>query len=277
MMKIQSPNGSTYHVDEKRIGSTDVFTLYECILPDGAKGILKIAVTPGDNGLLDHEAYLLQMMTEEAIIVEEEYKHATSGTKSPLNNHFFFPQLVETFICPEQENRRVTILSFSHIAENLPDLMPISFITRDNLRVDPKTSAWIIGKLLKFLVFVHGEGINLGSVVHAENILLNSKEHYVCIFDWTEAQLNNNEVSEESAGKDIAAITKEILTILGASEDGVLPVDDQLADNQYQDFLGKLLSGDLTKAFNIHNDFYNLIWSIWPRGFHPYTTKFSKQ
>ena len=270
-MTILSPNGTKYEVKEERLGSTDEFTLYECTLPDKSPAILKIAKTLGNNGLLDREAYILGILKEGAEELEKDYFEVTEGKKSPLNNHYFFPQLVESFIASDQDNRRVSILSLSHVSKKLAELMPLSFISVNNNRVDPRTSAWILGKLLKLLVFTHGLGIELGQIT-ADNILINQRKHYVCMFDWSKAVLCNGEISSEVAGREIAQITREVIKILGCSEDGELPKDEQLVDDSYEKFLKNLTSGFESDSYTAHKKFYELIWSLWPHGFHPFTT-----
>lgn len=270
-MKIISPKGKEFTVG-KRIGGTDVFNLYEGVYSGNPTCILKIATDSKYNGLLDKEAYFLKEMREEADALEEEFSKKKKDDVF-LNNHFFFPQVIETFISPEQGNRRITMLSFSDISKKLGDLTPLSFITdRDNSAVDPRTSAWILGKLLKLLVFTHGQGILINDI-SSDNILINKKEHYVAIFDWTSATRTETLTAEETAN-EISLITQEVVEILGGdSETGDLPSDDQLSDNQYQDFLKQLIAKKHPSASIAHRAFYDLIWSLWPRKFWTYTTK----
>jgi serine/threonine protein kinase len=274
MITISSPNGTSYCVDEKRIGSTEVFTLYECKLPDSSSGILKIATAKGNNGLLDREAYLLQVMKDEAQKMEEEYGKESGGKKTPLNNHFFFPNLVETFIASDQDNRRASVLNFPDIAKKLSELVPLSYLASDHLRVDPRTSAWILGKLLKLLVFTHQQDISLGEI-SSENILINKKNHFVCLFDWTKATIASGEISKKVATEEISLVTKEVINILGGSKDGSLPPDEQLTDSRYEDYLKLLISGGESDAYEVHQKFYKLIRDLWPRGYHQFTTKIS--
>lgn len=273
MTTLTGPSGATYQVGTKQLGKTEEFTLYECTLPDGRKAMLKIAATVGMNGHLDREAYILQTLKEEADLLEEEYAKKTDHKNLPLNNHFFFPELIETFVSDEQGKRRVTILGVSHICEALEQLMPLSFLVESGKRVDPRSSAWILGKLLKLLVFTQPQGFSLGEIT-GENILINAKEHFVCIFDWTKAGLTiGTPISEELAAKEIALLAKEVLAILGAAEDGSLPADEQLADDQYENFLKQLALGTKYDSFITHKEFYELIRSLWPREYHPFTTK----
>lgn len=272
MIKLVSPSGTSYEVHETLLGGTDTFNLYECQPPDRTNAILKIAKTIAENGLLDREAYILQLLRDGAKSLEEEYAVATGGTNPPLNNHFFFPNLIETFTVSDQENRRVLLLQFPDISKKLSDLVPLSYITKDRLRVDPRTSAWILGKLLKLLVFTQQLGIAVGTI-SADNILINKKEHLVCLFDWSDASTQDTETPPEVTSKEISCITKEVLNILGVLPDGSLPSDDQLIDKRYEDYLKRLSSGTEHDPDTAHQQFYELIRSLWPREYHPFTTK----
>jgi serine/threonine protein kinase len=270
-MEIISPKGKKFTVG-KKIGGTEHFNLYEGEFDGKPACILKIATDSKYNGLLDKEAYFLEEMRTEADELEKEFaKIKTDDTF--LNYHFLFPHVIETFVSPEQGNRRIIMLSFADISKQLSDLTPLSFITeRDHVAVDPRTSAWILGKLLKLLVFTHGQGI-LINTINSDNILINKKEHYVAIFDWSGATRTEKVIAEESAN-EISLITQEVLEILGGNpETGDLPADDQLVDNQYQDFLKRLINKEESKASDAHRTFYALIWSLWPRKFWNYTTK----
>lgn len=262
----------TYDVGES-IGGTEEFRLYECMVPEQGPCILKIATNVSHNGLLDREAYILAEMRKEATELEEEYSKIKKDEKKFLNYHFMFPDIIESFVSEEQEGRRVNILGFSAIAEELPDLIPLSHIvSRDRARVDPRTSAWILGKLLKLLVFTHSQNILIGSIVD-ENIVINREQHYVAIADWTAATTLPGQISLESVSAEIAAVTREVVVVLGGNpEDGAIPKDLQLENDRYQEFLKDLLGGKFDDAQKAHGEFYKLIRELWPRGFHKYRT-----
>jgi serine/threonine protein kinase len=270
-MKIKSPAGNEYSVG-KLLGETERFKLYQCLLGDGSEGILKITAQSRDNPILDREAFLLKLFKETAQCYEKEFAK-TKKDDTMLNYHFFFPELIECFIDKDQEGRRISILSLMHISKQLGDLVPLSQIReKEHLRVDPKTSAWILGKLLKLLDFVHGQGIAITNL-SGENILINREQHYVAVFDWTEAMVTESVLNEEEIATEISLATEAVITLLdGNPETGAIPEDEQLSDSSYQDFLKQLLDKKETDAFEAHKKFYALIWSLWPREFYPYTT-----
>ena len=269
---ITSPLGSQYKVNNDDIALTDVYRLRICSLPDGRQAILKIVLDAKDNGVLDREAFLLKTMRDESDSVEKEYSEKFPG-KIPLNYHFCFPQVVETFVLPDYENRRATVLAFHDIIPSgkIPDLVPLSFITeRHKLRVDPRTSAWIMGKLLKMLVFTQSVNVTVGDL-SADNILINRDQHYVAVFDWTAATIGAVPMTESKAKEEISEVAQAVLEVLGADRStGKLVADEQLADSQYEDLLRDLSEGKESDPKVAHSRFYKLIRSIWPRKFHPF-------
>lgn len=273
MKTLQHPTkkGVVYQI-QKLLGKTSDFRMYSYTLPDGSFGILKIAITKKKNGLLEKEAFVLKTLRQESDDLESEYSAKHKG-KVYLNYHFCFPHLVESFISARQQNRRVLILSFPEIAKELKDLRPISFITqRDKLLVDPRTSAWILGKLLKFLVFSQSIGVSIGNL-GADNILINAKQHFVTVFDWSKANLEQGSLDPEMCQKEIVQVTKEVVKLLGGNvKTGEIPDHDQLENDEYQDLLKGLLQGKERDALKAHKRFYEIILALWPRGFHKFTT-----
>jgi hypothetical protein len=271
-MEITSPSGKIYVVGEE-LGKNERFKLYHCIFEENQVCILKIARKPAFNGLLDREAFILETMKKEADAIEAEYGEIRKPEEPPLNYHYFFPQLIETFVSAEQNGSRIIILSQAHIASDLNKLKPIShLITRDNVRVDPKTSAWILGKLLKLLVFTHSQNITIGDL-DGSNILINGEQHYVSIFDWSDAIIGNGQMPENVAANEVSQVAREITLILGGDlATGELPKDKQLEDTRYEDFIKNLFNESEPSAKLAHQKFYELIESLWPRGFHKFNT-----
>lgn len=272
MDKIINGKKGVYRVG-KRLGGTVSYTLYQCQQEGtGVELILKIAKDTAKNGLLDREAFLLKDMYGQAEKLEADFAKASKGP-TLLNYQLCFPAMIESFIVQDQGRRRVTVLGFNGI-ENLKTLVPISHITsRNHVRVDPKTSAWIMGKLLKALVFAHDQGIAVGYLT-GDNILVEGRQHYVTLFDWTRATRYESGVPLKLASEEISLAAKEVVTALGGNPvTGTLPENDQLTDGRYATFLQRLASGEYSDAGDAHSDFYTLIRELWPhRAFYPFTT-----
>ncbi len=270
-MKIVSPKEKLVIIDHE-LGANTQFKLYQCQVADDTVCILKIARKKSFNGLLDREAFILDKMKTEAFELEKELQEKEKTDKF-LNYHYFFPQLLETFISPEQENSRISLLSFSHVAKGLNKLSPLShLVTKENVRIDPRSSAWILGKLLKLLSFVHDQGIAVGNLT-GENILINREQHYVMIADWSQA-ITSAILPATTTRREIAQVAIEtILALNGNPKNGKLPLSEQLSDTRYERFIRDLATeSHECDAFTAHNKFYKLIRSIWPSKFHPFTT-----
>jgi hypothetical protein len=256
----------------KLLGKTDTFNLYLCKAEgDDRQCILKIAASAAQNPLLDREAFLLRSLRLRAEELEAAYARVKKGD-GMLNYQLLFPEVVDSFIVEEQGGRRVNILRFEAI-DDVGELVPIGHITsRDRVRVDPRTSAWIMGKVLKALAFFHAEGISIDRLT-GENILIERKQHYVVFFDWTNATQVPEEVTSDVAMEEISKATREVIIVLGGNPIlGTLPKDAQLEDDRYAAMLHSLASGGYSDAGEAHAEFYKLIRALWPRAYHHYTS-----
>jgi len=257
---LQGP--TTEYVVGERLGQTEVFSLYACTLPDGGPGILKIARQKANNGTLDREAFILQTLL-----------HGVN-TIDPENNFQYlcsFPVLHENFISEEQDGRRVLILDFSKMCEQLSELTPLGhLLSREHIRVDPKTSVWILGKQLKLLTLTHMLGVTCN--LTPDNVLIHRDRHYVSVFDWSSSQITTNVVDEERAQLEIKTAAQLTIAALGGdSKTGIIPADDQyLGSETYQATLQTMVSGKTPNAMTAHEQFYAMVHKLWPSKFHPF-------
>lgn len=264
---ITSPTGR-YGVGQM-LGKSDRFTLYECVQEVNTSGMLKIAQSTNHNNSLDHEAFILRLMSAKAAELEAQHMG-----KTPLHYANFFPALIDSFIAESQEGRRINILGFPEPIETLAQLTPISALREiEHVRVDPRTSAWMLGKTLKVLDFAHQQGISVG-LVAGSNILIERDMHGLIIFDWTRSVTYHTYiVTQERVQSELSEAGRIVTLALGGNpETGELPKDDQLVDGRFKEFLHKLTCGGMVSAGRTHYDFYKLIWALWPRGFHRFTT-----
>ena len=268
-MEITSPTGKCYVIGSE-LGSTKLLKFYQCTAGDNKACILKIARKAVFNGLLDREAFLLQTLEKEAFDLETAYQKKNDGERK-LNYHFFFPKLIETFISEEQGGSRISIVSFAHIANDINELTPLNYLTeKEEIRVDPRTSAWILGKLLTMLAFAQDQGVSSGSL-NGDNIFINRAQHYVTIFDWTAATLGSGKISKDLTAINISKLTKEVILVLGGDLAAKkLPADKQLEGNGYEKYLWELNSGLVRDVVEAHSSFYDIVLSTWPREFYEF-------
>lgn len=270
-MILKSAKG-TYEIGTK-IGGQKSFNVYVCRSADGAQHILKIAFAAEHNSVLDREAVLLRDMRQKAEDLERAYGSIEGNAGRMLNYQIAFPYVVESFLAPTQGNRRVNIMSFDCV-DDIRALVPLRHVReRDRVRIDPKTSAWILGKFLKLLVFTHSQGISLGST-SGYNFLIERDEHYSIVFDWTSAVRNDGGIPEEIVRREIASIAREVLAVLDADFNAAtLPESDQDPCGQYARHLFALANGCERDASQAHARFYELVRTLWPeRGYWPFTS-----
>ncbi|MFA7193460.1 MAG: hypothetical protein WC087_00900 [Candidatus Paceibacterota bacterium] len=258
---IQSPTAQ-YEVGE-RLGQTESFTLYECILEDCKPGILKIAREKTHNGKLDLEAFVLQTLQDgvERIDPENTFQYDKS-----------FPFLLESFISKEQGDRNVLILDLSRVAKSLSDLVPLGHLSaREKIRVDPKTSVWIMGKQLKLLDFACNIGVSVQ--FSGDNVLINRDNHRVVVFDWSNSIVSNMVLEPKRVSEQIARAAQLTITALGGDlKTGKLPADDQYGGSDvYEKLLMKFTKGVESDAGKAHTQFYTTVLELWPSGFHNFT------
>ena len=224
----------------KQIGETESYRLYQ-VSTEGVETsfVLKVAVDSTFNGALDREAFLLSRMRERALKLEEEFGKLNPGKY--LNYQLAFPLLHETFVVAEQGGRRVLILGIEAV-KDLEKLVPLSMIrTRDCVRVDLKTAAWMLGKSLKILAFAHDFSVSLGDI-SGDDIVVERDDHLVMVLGGNSITYNIPE-----------------------------SVDDD-PHGHFQDFVLKLSRGGFATASDAHKAFYHMVEAMWGRKFHPYTT-----
>lgn len=270
---IINGNFGSYEIINE-VAKTDCYRLYLCVKEGfNLYCLLQIAASKEMNGKLERAAYILKKLKKSADEAEEEYAKVKTDPKGKLNYDLGFPDLLDSFICQDQGERWVNILAFRSV-ENAGKMVPLLNITaKDQLRVDLRTSAWIMGKLLKLLVFAHGEGIS-AELVTGTNILIEPSNHYVLIFDWSSAQIHHGTMLEEIRRKEISKAAQAIITVIGGDyEKNILPDDYNGVLKQYSDYLFRLAEGGESRTERAHADFYKLVDSIWKKEFYPFTTK----
>ena len=257
----------------KMVGGTNEYRLYICQKKDEEKQcLLQIAADASCNGALDRSAFILKLLKIKAREIEEEYAQVKKDPKNMLNYDLGFPNLTEIFICKKQGNRKINILSFKNI-DDVTKIVPILNITKkDKLRADLRSSAWIMGKLLKLLVFIHSEGFSV-ELINGNNILIEPDKHYIMIFDWSKAKTHTI-VPTEIKRREISQMAQAIIQLLGGNhKTNTIPDDGEEAYTSYTQKILQLAHGAESKAERAHRNFYNLIDQLWKREYYPFTTK----
>ena len=270
---IRSPTTkySIADIEKNRLAQSATCTVY--LVTDEADGqwyMLKVSTDIAGNGLLDREALVLKdIQTEVDRLQATEKPGATGGG---LRYEKLFPRLRESFLFTEQGNRRINVIEVPD-TDSVKNLVPIEqWRTRDLVRLDPKSSAWIVGRLLKVFTLTHPIGVSVGKI-DGGNILVNPSKHRALFFDWTEAHQYEQYVPPEKVGEEIAQAATQVFLALGGSvSKGTLPASDQLTDDRYAALLMQFMSGVERDPDKAAKRFYKLIREMWEPEFHTFTT-----
>jgi len=199
----------------KIVAEFAAYRIYVCIQQEtGRQCLLQIATSAAENGRLERAAFILGEFKSRALELEAEFAKIKTDPDSILNYDLCFPEIVDTFIFHEEGDRRINILGFKSVEEMI-QLVPLSNIVEiDRMRVDLRTSGWIMGKLLKFLVFSQGEMIALNSLP-SDNILIEPNKHFVLIFDLSDAEVRTEPLTEKERSREIAQMARAVIYVLG--------------------------------------------------------------
>lgn len=264
-------NGSRLYQIGQQVAETGTYRLYLCAL-DGRECLLQITTAVEHNGALQRAAFILDELSRRSDEIEVEYERVKKDPSVMLNYKLGFPELVDSFISQDQGGRQVNILAFRNV-ERVDKMVPLITITqKDGLRVDLRTSAWIMGKLLKLFVFAFSEGFSVDPT--GNNILIEPDQHYVLIFDWSAAEIHPETVPGELQQQYISHAAQAVITVLGGDlETGIFPDDGEEGFKEYTSHLLGLARGGKKDAKRAYDEFYKLVDMLWERMYHPFASK----
>lgn len=266
-MVITGQNGN-YEIVRK-LGGSKCINYHICRNKADEWLILAIAAMAEHNAVIDRTEYLLSRLFDYSEKYEREFaKQAQPGRR--IHYDWLFPQVVEQLTLPEQGERRVNILHFPEV--DLRQAFALMQITEKGQRVDLKTSAWIMGRLLKLLSFLHESSVT--TPVLTNNFLIEPDNHRLLMLDWSEATIGDTPTPAQQCFA-IKQAAECVLLLLGATcKDGVWHYDYELEENEnrYIRRLQTMHKGEYTSAYQAHAAFYETVDSLWGRQFHPFTT-----
>lgn len=251
------------------VAQDERFDILTCsTIEDAPKHFLLVAATDGHNPIVDRWAFTLAELARHARRIEEEYAKVKKDPNAFLNFQLGFPRLVETF--PSPKKRRIMILAFENSEPSA--MVPIArMVRKDRLRVDLKTSVWMMGKLLKILAFAHQQGISVGTL-GSGTILIDPDQHYVNIFDWSDARISPK-LDDETRRSEIVSAAVAIVEALGGDADERFIHNSEGEEGERLiAHLWTLCDGVFRDADVAHGRFYQLVEKLWGRKFYPFTT-----
>ncbi len=263
--------GPTEYYVGDLVAEASAYRLYACRGDDERELLLQIASETACNGKLERVAFILRDLMETAGRYEEVYANLNPGKQ--LGYGHLLPEVVDSFVCDEQGKRRINILAL-YKADRLIKVVPLSNITAlDRRRVDLSASAWILGRLLKLLVFIHGEGTAVRGI-SGNNVLIQPERHTVAVLDWTSAltyQVHEEVVREQYKADIVNAAQAVFIAIGGDPETGSYPYDADGAE-RYIEYLRQLCMGNEIDAETAHHRFYDLVNELYGFGFREFRT-----
>ena len=232
--------------------------------------LLQVAKDRRFNGGLSRASYILSELARTSAEYDEVYARDHGG--KTLHYDRLFPTKLETFLTSEEHGRRrVNALTFTDITD-VPRLLSLSVPrVKYNRVLDLKTGAWILGRLLKLLGFVHPQGIAIRALGPG-NVLLDTSQHFAVVLDWSTAQVFQSEVPPEADRTDIARVAQTILQSCGIDTNAPYSWGINEAEERYMKLLRELAEGKVGSATEAHRRFYQLVRETWETEFHPFTT-----
>jgi hypothetical protein len=264
-------NGAATYQVQNLVATAAAYRLYICQdMGTRTQFLLQIAADVEFNGGLDRAAFLLQRFQQASDRFEAAFAQQDQDRKLLFDQQF--PQVVDSFVCQEQGKRRINILSLKDV-EGITAMAPLSNLRiKDRKRIDLKTSAWIMGRLLKLLMFSHSQGVAV-RLLADNNVLIGPARHRMTVLDWSAAFTYQHDVPEDARRSDIALAASVVFAACGGiPETGGYPYDSDESDNRYITHLRGLIDGTSNNAETAYHQFYELVRDVYGDTFHPFTT-----
>lgn len=263
-----------YSIDGELLAKTDYYNLAVAKNVRGQLGLVMIANWPESNSVVDRHRRILETLQS----LGDEINSDTEGFKP--NYGAFVPRILDVI---ESEDKRLGVfMGYHESIESYKQLVPLS-VALATVRVDMKTAAWILGKLLKLIDFVHACDFTVG-LVDASNVFIETDKHGVFMMDFTAA---SEEPEDSEMRVEVMRVAELIWWAIGGTDSGLPPHDSAvMTKDQHAEFavmLKRLMTGSMM-AHEAHTLAYTLFDAIWPktpmseapggmkRDFHPYTT-----
>ena len=227
--------------EDALVGETEKFRLYHCIQVDGDREVLlQVATSLEHSPGLERAALYLRMLAEQSQKLEAEFSEHIQDerTRRTFACVWSIPELVDSFADDEQGGRRINVLSFCDVKKTR-NLFPLDSYRSRGYRIDLRSTGWIVKKYLRMLSLAHAMGLCVGAT-DGSNILIEPDEHFLILYNWTEARLfSEGGVPQEDASDEIKLGIRAIIEALGGDwEKGEVPFDE---DPFYSDYVKHLL------------------------------------
>lgn len=268
---VVTGENANYEIVQK-LGSTEYLSYYICTTSSAKDRwqILAIAAQIKHNVMIDRTTYLLKRLCEYSELYEQEFAKAPEHSGQRIHYDWLFPQVMDEFTLYEQGERRVAILDFLDV--DLHKAFALMQLIDKRKRVDLRTSAWIMGRFLKLLSFLHECDVSAPIII--SNFLLEPQNHRLLMVNWTNGVLGENLTPAQRCFAIKQAAESTLLLLDANYGNGRWHYDHKMEDceAEYIDCLASMHRGDFTDAIDAHIQFYATVEKLWGRAFYPFTT-----
>lgn len=246
-----------YSVADHVLKGTSVYQLVVARHPAGRLGLAMIATQKPQNARVYKQARILQTLESVATDVDQQLKFSRVRTADYAS---FFPSVLETLVA--EDGRMGVFFGYHPSISSYGQLTPLTIATKD-VRVDLRTGAWVLGKTMKLLQFIHNCGFTVG-LMGGSNILIETALHGVFVLDFTTAE---EQPSSRDQRDEVAEAARAVWVACGGSSTTLPPYDANIM--RYQDhqkfleLLVRIMLGQLN-ANQVYEAAYGLFKNIWP-------------
>jgi len=255
------------------VAENPIYRIRRGVSSGGRELLIQIAIDATKNSELAVNALALTRLAEAADAIEREY--AEAGNEGVLNFGLGFPEVCDSFVLRHQGGRQVNVLGFRGV-EKVEAIIPLVKITKVGLRVDLRTSAWILGKILKIIAFAHDNRIEVGKI-SGNNVLIEPDQHFSILFDWSKAVIHEKGVPGSVRRNEVKLAAKSVIAVLGGD---LAAARENDADIPYTNYLRSLAIDGESDATKAHSKFYGIVDelcaapdSVWEPGFYKFRTQ----
>lgn len=202
-----------------------------------------------------------------------------SATNSSVRFDEFFPVVIERLVLQDQwgklMNRQAAILE---VRQAYSQLMPLSLIVKKGYRVDLKTSAWIMSKMLKLILFYRCHRLSV------DGFLINPVGHDLVYLDWSKSW-RSNLAEVDALWSNVQRAAQIALQLLDARRDTSgreirydYPYPIEPDEEEYLKVLNQMATlGDefcwsIRLVYDIHRIFCGAVEKTWGMSFYPFMT-----
>lgn len=199
-----------------------------------------------------------------------------------LHYDWLFPVVTESFCCMEQGGRQVNILEIPDAS--LDDMTSLAGIPNKKMRLDLRSSAWIVGRMLKLqsLLCLAAVSASIGM----SKFLIAPEHHRLVMLDWGDSAICKT-VDWESSNLNVARAGIMGLRLIGATstEDewqypyALENASDEIYIQCLRDmaalragYRGEYIWENRSMRTIAHFKFYETVDCLWGRKYHPFTT-----